>query len=115
MKTEYNFLNDRRYILRRPYKARVSPYLNELIKGDGYTIDISIDGVRIRSLELFAFLRREQTEILVNHTVDVSFISEPLTLQGTIIRVNADKNELAIRISQISDPPMWMSLCKPWA
>jgi PilZ domain len=115
MKTEYNFLNDRRYKLRRPYKAKVSLHLNELIKGDGYTIDISIDGVRIRSLELFAFLRAGQAENLVNHTVEVSFISEALTLHGTIIRVNADKHELAIRISQISDPPIWISLCKPWA
>jgi hypothetical protein len=59
MKTEYNFFNDRRNKLRKPYKAKVSLQLNELIKGYGYTKDINIGGVCISSPELFAFLRQE--------------------------------------------------------
>jgi len=112
MKMEYNFFNDRRKILRKTYKAKVSLQLNELIKGYGYTKDISIGGVCISSPELFAFLRVEQVHQFLNLTLIVSFISESLTLQGTIIRVNAIKKELVISISQISKPNRWMWLCK---
>jgi len=104
-------MNDRRNNLRKNYKSKVSLQLNEIIKGYGYTKDISIGGVCINSPELFAFLGLEQADQILNVTLEVSFISESLTLQGTIIRVNAFEKELVISISQISNPARWMWLC----
>jgi ribosomal protein S8 len=104
-------MNDRKN-LRKNYTSKVSLQLNEIIKGYGYTKDINIGGVCISSPELFAFLKQEQADQILNVTLEVSFISESLTLQGTIIRVNAFEKELVISISQISDPTRWMWLCK---
>ena len=105
-------MNDRRNNLRKNYKSKVSLQLNEIIKGYGYTKDISIGGVCINSPDLFAFLQMEQADQFLNHTLKVSFIPEPLTVQGTIIRVNATEKELVIIISQISNLKRWRWLCK---
>jgi ribosomal protein S8 len=105
-------MNHRRNSLRKIYKSKVSLQLNEIIKGYGYTKDISIGGVCISSPELFTFLKQEQADQILNIMLEVSFISESLILQGTIIRVNEFEKELVISISQISNPTRWMWLCK---
>jgi hypothetical protein len=111
MKTDYNIFNDRRTGIRKPYKAKVHLQLNEIIKGYGYTIDISMNGACIRSPELFVFLRPEQADVILNLNVDVSFVSESLTLQGKIIRIDWHEKELALRILETSTPKRWMALC----
>ena len=112
MKEQYNFFNDRRSKIRKPYKGKVTFRLNELVNGYGYTKDINIGAICVTAPELFAFFTHEQSNILHNLTLEVSFLSEPIKLQGTIIRVNAVKKELVIKISQNSNPEKWMWLCK---
>ena len=51
--TEFK-MKDRKYP-RKNYEAKVSLQLNEHIKGNGYTKNISIDGICISSPELFFF------------------------------------------------------------
>jgi ribosomal protein S8 len=105
-------MNQRRNSLRKIYKSKVSLQLNEIIKGYGYTKDICFGGVCISSPELFTFLKQDQADQILNVMVEVSLISESLTLQGTIVRVNEFEKELVISISQISNPTRWMWLCK---
>ena len=103
---------DRRKNLRKNYNAKVLLKLNEVIKGYGYTIDISIGGVSVNSPDLFALLGQEKADEILKGTLEVAFIAESLTLQGTISQVNTFKKELVISISQISNPTRWMWLCK---
>jgi glucuronate isomerase len=103
---------DRRNNFRKDYKSKVLLRLNEFIQEHGYTRDISIGGICINSPELFSFLGEEKADQILNKALEVTFISESLTLQGTIIQVNTFENELKISISQISNPKRWMWLCK---
>ena len=112
MKPEYNFFNDRRKLLRRSCKIKVFVQVNDTVKGYGHIKDISIHGVCIRTKELFAFLKPEQAAQLLNKPLDVSLVSEPLTLTGTVIRVSALENELAVALSLTSNPKRWMWLCR---
>src|SRR5208283_4074739 len=103
---------DRRNNLRKNYKSKVLLRLNEIINEYGHTKDISIGGICINSPELFSFLGEEKADQIPNKALEVTFISESLTLQGTIIQVNTFEKELVISISQISNPKRWMWLCK---
>jgi hypothetical protein len=103
---------DRRGNPRKNYKVQVLLKLNEIIKGYGYTKNISIDGVRINSHELFSFLGQTIEDRILNKTLEVNFMSETLTLQGTIIHVDTFEEELVVSISQASNPARWISLCR---
>jgi len=103
---------DRRKNLRKNYRSKVSLKINEFIKGYGYSKNISLGGVCISSPELFTLLGDEKADQQLNKTLEVTFISESLMLQGTVIHVNTFEKELVISITQISNPKTWMWLCK---
>lgn len=111
-KTDYNFFNDRRKHLRKPFKAKVMLKLTELISGYGYTKDITLDSMRIRSLELFLFFKPEQAHVFQNAPLKISMPTENLVIEGRIHLVNTGDSELIVLISKTSDPEKWNKISK---
>ncbi|HDP26107.1 MAG TPA: hypothetical protein ENN34_11785 [Deltaproteobacteria bacterium] len=109
---EYNFFNDRRKTLRKPVKTRVSLQLTELIKGIGYLKDVTPESLCIVSQELFAFFRREHSEIFQDKNLVVTLMEYGLNIEGKIVRADAATSELVVIVSRISDLDAWKKLCR---
>lgn len=108
----YHLFNDRRKCFRRPKKTPVLLKLGELIKGHGHMKDIGTRGICITSAAPFAYYRPEQSHVLLEKTMQVTIPEESLTLQGTIVRFDVSRNELAMVITHTSSNAKWKSLSR---
>ena len=109
MKT-YNMFDDRRRNLRKNIKIDVQLKIGIHLKGPGYTHNISPNGLVIKSPEIFCFFKPELAHAFENADMTVTFSDESLTVQGTIVRIDTSKEELAVRITQTSNDNRWKLL-----
>ena len=111
MKSARNPFEDRRRNRRKKIKINVQLKVGINLKGSGYTKDISIDGVLINSPEIFCYFRPELAHAFQDADLIMSFPDEGVTIQGKVIRIDAPKEELAIRIDRTSDKAAWKKIC----
>ena len=104
-------LEDRRKNQRKKIKIHVQLKVGINLKGSGYTQDISIDGLLIRSPEIFCYFKPELAHAFEGAEVILSFPKEGLTVQGKVIRIDSSKEELAIRITGKSNEDVWKMMC----
>jgi hypothetical protein len=111
MKNALNPFEDRRKNRRKKIKIDVQLKVGINVKGSGYTQDISLDGVLIKSPEIFCYFKPELAHAFQDADVIMSFPEEGVTIKGKVIRIDASKEELAIRISRKSNENTWKMIC----
>ena len=103
--------DDRRKNRRKKIQINVQLKVGINLKGSGYTQDISMDGLLIKSPEIFCFFKPELAHAFEGAEVSSSFPEEGLTVQGKVIRIDSSKEELAIRITGKSNEDVWKKMC----
>ena len=106
-KASYNFFNDRRKSERKPLEINVHLKIGVDLKGEGFIKNVSKTGACISSPELFAYFKPEQAHVFEDARISITFPSEALTVEGTVLRVDAFKDELAVLISSSSPDLEW--------
>ncbi|MDT8271891.1 MAG: PilZ domain-containing protein [Desulfomonilia bacterium] len=106
-KAAYNFFNDRRKFERKPLELVVQLKIGVHLKGVGFIRNMSRNGACISSPELFAFFKPEQAHVFEDAQISISFPSESLTVEGTVIRVDVFKDEFAVQIDPSSLGQEW--------
>lgn len=104
---EHKPFEDRRINQRKKIKIDVQLKIGIHLKGPGYTYNISSNGLLIKSPEIFCFFKPELAHAFQNADLTLFFPDESLTVQGKVVRIDASKEELAIRITQTSSDTKW--------
>lgn len=112
MKSARNPFEDRRINRRKKIKINVQLKVGINLKGSGCTKDISFDGALIKSPDIFCYFRPELAHAFQDADLIISFPEEGVTIQGKVIRIDAPKEELAIRITRKSDEAAWKKICE---
>jgi hypothetical protein len=111
MKRKLDFAEDRRKHKRKKLRIDVQLKLGIHLKGTGYTEDISMEGVRIKSPEIFSYFKPEQTHVFESAEITMFFPREGISIHGKVVRIDAHREELSVKIIGKSSKIKWQILC----
>jgi hypothetical protein len=74
-------------------------------------LDISADGVCLNKVEPVKGYAQDRVHIVPDQPVMAYFRNHPLTLYGTISRINDATGQLAFRVKRSNNEDLWESLC----
>ncbi len=111
MKREHDPIEDRRRTPRKKIVINVQLKVGIHLKGIGYTSDISEHGILVKTPEIFSFFRPELAHVFEDADLDIYFPNEDVAIQGKVTRIDAVKEELAIRIIGKSSELKWKEIC----
>lgn len=77
----------------------------------GRTKDISLKGISVKVPNLFEFIRSDKVNVISGIDVSAIFPNDNIHIKGKVIRVDRDKKEIAIAISNIKNKRAWKKLC----
>lgn len=103
---------DRRKSRRKQITIEVQLKIGLQLKGPGYTRDISEGGLLIKTPEIFCFFRPELAHTFQNADLTVFFPDESLIVKGQVVRIDASRKELAVRIILVSDDRIWKQMVR---
>ena len=116
MKMEDNLLNEvdheRRKEKRKKVNIPILIKLGKLFSGRGIIKDISMHGIRLKSLQIFKGYNNILFKDLTGFSIRVMLPSENITINGLIVWVDLKNGEGAISIISTSDDNCWQKLCE---
>ncbi|HEY9162280.1 MAG TPA: PilZ domain-containing protein [Desulfomonilia bacterium] len=79
--------------------------------GRGYTRDISLTGMCLESVSIFRLIKPARVNDILGLSISAQFAESQLTVNGTVVRIDSQKGETAVVVSDTTDNPLWESMC----
>jgi hypothetical protein len=91
-----------------PTLLRMGIHLN----GRGYSKDMSLNGICLVAPVIFQFIRPSQVNDHLGTHIKIMFPSHSLTVNGSIARLDHQKNEAGLHVISTTNDPAWEKLCR---
>jgi hypothetical protein len=105
-------VHERRREKRIKVNIQILIKLGNLINGRGIVKDISLHGLRLKSIQIFKDIKNIHFKDLTGSSIRVMIPSESITINGLIAWVDMKNGEGAIKIINTSDDIRWQKLCE---
>lgn len=103
-----NTETERRRERRKKVKITVLLKMGVLLNGRGIAKDISSQGMRLVSSQIFKTMSTAQQKDFIGAPLRVMLPTEALTINGVLVWIDFQKAEGAIHISSTSDDEKWV-------
>jgi len=85
--------------------------LGSVHQGRGHTKDISLNGILVENRTIFAHIRPNRIQELLNTQIRITFPQESLTVVGKIVRLDQAHGNIAIEIVNTTNEEAWKKIC----